>query len=388
LYLLLIQKPFNLIKSQFPIPKSEIENPKSEIQMSRPQFIEDLRREAQNTTQKQRDRYAERAILSRNPAKDLFHIKPADQWLKEEYSKPEARQLLGTLWHEHELCILFADTNLGKSILAVQIGYCLGKCATLEPFGSQADEALKVLYIDFELSTAQFKARYFDSGHGAHHFGENFIRAEFNPGGDNPVMYDKYEDYVQQHIESAIRQTKVQVLIIDNITCVGGVATQATAALPLIKTLKALKTKHRLSVLVLAHTPKRSLYNPITVNDLQGSKMLINFADSAFAIGQSHQSPGLRYIKQIKQRNSGSDYGANHICLFRIVKQHSFLSFQFEGYDTEAVHLQKPSAGLAPETRQQIHQLRAQGLSIRQIAAHFKIGASTVARVLNKIKDE
>ena len=356
--------------------------------LMRPSFIEDLRREAQNATQKQRETYAARTILSRDPDKDLFRIKPADQWLKEEYSKPEARQLLGTLWHEHELCILFADTNLGKSILAVQIGYCLGKAAGMEPFGSQVNEPLKVLYIDFELSPAQFKARYYDSGYGMHHFGENFIRAEFNPAGDDPFLYDKYEDYVQQKIEGAIRQTGAQVLIIDNITCVGGVATQATAALPLIKTLKALKTKHKLSVLVLAHTPKRSMYNPITVNDLQGSKMLINFADSAFAIGQSHQEPGLRYIKQIKQRNSGSDYGAAHVCLFRIVKQQSFLSFEFAGYDTEAAHLQKAGISLTAETRQRILELHQQGLSLRQVAEHLKIGLSTVRRVLGKAKEE
>ncbi|HWZ15878.1 MAG TPA: AAA family ATPase [Mucilaginibacter sp.] len=357
------------------------------MEFQRPQFIEDLRREVQNTTQKQRDTYAARAILARDPAKDLFRIKPADQWLKEEYSKPEARRLLGTLWHEHELCILFADTNLGKSILAVQIGYHLGKAGCMEPFGSEVNEALKVLYIDFELSTSQFKARYCDQLHGSHHFGENFIRAEFNPAGDDPLLYDKYENYVQKMIEGAIRQTNAEVLIIDNITCVGGVATQATAALPLIKTLKALKTKHRLSVLVLAHTPKRSLYNPITVNDLQGSKMLINFADSAFAIGQSHQNPRLRYIKQIKQRNSGSDYGTAHICLFRIVKQQSFLNFEFVGYDAEAAHLQKAGTGLSDETRQQVHELRAQGLSIRQVAAHLKVGTTTVNRVLNKMKE-
>jgi hypothetical protein len=356
--------------------------------MNRPQFIEDLRREAQNTTQKQRLQYADRAVITRNPDKELFRIKSADQWLKEEYSKPEARQLLGTLWHENELCILFADTNLGKSILAVQIGYCLGKCATLEPFGSQVPEALKVLYIDFELSPTQFKARYFDSSHGAHHFGENFIRAEFNPAGDDPYLYDKYEDYVQQKIKSAIRQTKANVLIIDNITCVGGATTQATVALLLIKTLKALKAKHRLSVLVLAHTPKRSLYNPITVNDLQGSKMLINFADSAFAIGQSHHDGALRYIKQIKQRNSGSHYGTGHVCLFRIVKQQSFLSFQFEGYDTEAAHLQKTGIGLPDEVKQRIAELHSQGLSHRQVADHLKIGATSVRRVLSKMKGE
>jgi len=39
---------------------------------------------------------------------------------------------------------------------------------------------------------------------------------------------------------------------------------------------KALKT-NTLSILALAHTPKRDQHNPITKNDLQGSKMLITF---------------------------------------------------------------------------------------------------------------
>jgi hypothetical protein len=32
--------------------------------------------------------------------------------------------------------------------------------------------------------------------------------------------------------------------------------------------------------------------------------MLINFADSAFAIDQSFTEPNTRYLKQIKQRNT------------------------------------------------------------------------------------
>jgi hypothetical protein len=42
---------------------------------------------------------------------------------------------------------------------------------------------------------------------------------------------------------------------------------------------------------------------PLSANDLQGSKMLINFCDSAFAIGKSSNDKDLRYLKQIKQRS-------------------------------------------------------------------------------------
>ena len=61
-----------------------------------------------------------------------------------------------------------------------------------------------------------------------------------------------------------------------------GLGTESAAdAMPLMKKLVALKKRHDLSILLLAHTPKRALCNPsLTRNDLQGSKMLINFADS------------------------------------------------------------------------------------------------------------
>jgi DNA-binding CsgD family transcriptional regulator len=202
------------------------------------------------------------------------------------------------------------------------------------------------------------------------------------------LLYDKYDEYVRQRIESAIRQTKAQVLIIDNITCMGSATHHAGGALPLMKTLKAIKTKHNLSMLVLAHTPKRNPGKPITVNDLQGSKMLINFADSAFALGQSARDPALRYLKQIKQRNTGSHYGAQNICLFRIGMQHTFLGFEFAGYDNEAAHLQRHNIPLGDETKQQIAELNRQGLSQRQIADHLKIGIGSVNRILARMRED
>lgn len=346
----------------------------------RPPYIEEIRAGVQALTQRQRNQNATRNELRRNPANDLFKIKTADSWLNDDYGKPAARKLMGSLWHEHELCILFADTNLGKSILAVQIGFGLAKQSMMEPFGCQVNESLKVLYIDFELSSAQFRARYTHREWGLHHFGENFIRAEFNPAGSNPLLYEQYDVYVRESIESAIKSTRAGVLIIDNITCIGSQTGNATGALPLMNNLKALKAKYNLSVLVLAHTPKRNIYQPITVNDLQGSKMLINFADSAFALGQSQTQPGLRYLKQIKQRNTADDYGAANVCLFEIKQNVSFLNLEFLGYDTEHNHLQRPGTAVSEEIKERIVELNRQGLNNRQIADHLKVSVTTVKR--------
>lgn len=53
---------------------------------------------------------------------------------------------------ENELCILFADTNQGKSISAVQRGNSISKGEPIPGFKLEEDKQ-RVLYFDFELST-------------------------------------------------------------------------------------------------------------------------------------------------------------------------------------------------------------------------------------------
>ncbi|MDP9046995.1 MAG: AAA family ATPase, partial [Bacteroidota bacterium] len=289
---------------------------------------------------------------------------------------------------EGELCIMFADTNLGKSILAVQIGDSLTKCASIEPFYNEVEESVPVLYIDFELSAKQFEARYVDRQWGGYLFADNFHRSEFNPGADDPVTHSNYDDHVKEAIGFAIAETKAKVLIIDNITYMRRGTEQAKDALPLMKTLKALKTKYKLSVLVLAHTPKRNSYKPLTVNDLQGSKMLINFADSAFAIGQSHLQPGLRYLKQIKQRNKKEEYGENNICLIRQEKHVNFLRYSFEGYARERLHLRRPETKDKEMLMEQVTRLQQKGHTCRQISDELGIHFTTVGRMIQREKGD
>ena len=94
------------------------------------------------------------------------------------------------------------------------------------------------------------------------------------------------EDYLHDSIATAIQNTGARVLIIDNITYLRQETERAKDALPLMKHLKALKLEYNLSILALAHTPKRDQSKPLTLNDLQGSKMLMNFSDSSFCIGE------------------------------------------------------------------------------------------------------
>lgn len=301
---------------------------------------------------------AEQLIKQGNEAKEnkgLFTVKTASRWIEQAKTRPIPKMLFGEFWFEGELCILFADTNLGKSILAVQIGNSISKGEQIRGFNLETQKQ-PILYFDFELSDKQFENRYSIKFEQHYSFDNNFIRVEINPDAIIPEA-QTFEDYLNYSLERSITETNAKVLIIDNLTYLKNETEKAKDALPLMKHLKALKNKYGLSILALAHTPKRDLSKPITRNDLQGSKMLINFCDSSFSIGESNTDKSLRYIKQIKQRNTEQIYDAENVCICQIDKPFNFLQFEFVDFGTEREHLKQISESDKTEIENSIKEL-------------------------------
>lgn len=304
-------------------------------------------------------------------SKGLFTVLPANSWIEQAKQRPIPKMLFGEFWFEGELCILFADTNLGKSILAVQIGNSISKGEQIRGFKLEATRQ-PILYFDFELSDKQFENRY-SIGFDRHYvWDDNFIRVEIDPEAAIPETQN-FEDYLNLSLERSIIETGAKVLIIDNLTYLKNETEKAKDALPLMKHLKALKKKHELSILALAHTPKRDLTKPITRNDLQGSKMLINFCDSSFAIGESHTDKILRYLKQIKQRNTEQIYDADNVCVCQIDKPSNFLQFEFLNFGTEKEHLKQISESEKSELETQIQDLLKEEPGITSYSAAKKL---------------
>jgi DNA-binding NarL/FixJ family response regulator len=302
----------------------------------------------------------------------IFKIKTGNAWIEESKERPVPNTLWEhKLWFQFETCILFADTNAGKSILAVQMGLDIA-----------TTKRLRVLFFDFELSDKQFELRYSQEYTNHYHFPDNFFRAEIDIDSINENT--NLEDAIIQSIETALIQLDCKILIIDNITYLKNETDKAKNALPLMKALKILKTKYQLSILVLAHTPKRDMTRPITPNDLQGSKMLMNFCDSAFAIGQSSQDNSLRYIKQIKERNTPKILHANNVAIYRITKESNLLFMVFTCYSTEREHLKEKKAYDKDELKERVNELNGKGRSQREIATQLSIGLGTVNKYINK----
>jgi RecA-family ATPase len=291
--------------------------------------------------------------------------------------------LFDEMWYEGEICIFFADTNTGKSILAVQIADSISRGVPIDGFKISA-EAQPVVYFDFELFDKQFELRYSVDYQQHYRFANNLKRAEIDPDMSIPERYACMEDYLHDSMVDTIMATDARVLIIDNITYLRQETEKAKDALPLMKHLKALKQRYNLSILALAHTPKRDASKPLTMNDLQGSKMLSNFCDSCFCIGASTQDNNLRYLKQIKTRTKEFRYHERNVALCRIEKPHNFLRFSLVGYGNEYEHLKSVEEDERTHKIAEVKRLiDEEGLSQREVADILGISTGTVSKYYN-----
>jgi KaiC/GvpD/RAD55 family RecA-like ATPase len=317
-------------------------------------------------------------------ARGLFLYRPVAKWIAESKGEPIPKMLFSEFWHEGELCILFSDTNLGKSVLAIQIGDSITRGKPIPGFKMEA-QPQKVMYFDFEMSKKQLEVRYAANYADHFEFHPDFYRAVIDPDFDMPEDAAGYERYLAESLEASVEASGAKVLIIDNLTYLRNETEKAHSALPLMKQLKRLKSKYRLSILALAHTPKRDKSKPITRNDLHGSKMLINFCDSAFAIGENPKDKDVRYLKQIKQRNTGEMYGSENVCVCVVNKPHNFLQYEFTGFGNERQHLKEPSEGEPNYLLERVRELHDVGMTQREIASELAISLAKVNRLLKKM---
>ncbi len=299
----------------------------------------------------------------------VFTAKTANKVIEEAKRLPNPRKLWKEFWYENEVCCLFADTNVGKSVLAVQIANEIAKTDT-------------VLYYDFELGDKQFQLRYTDpKTQDTYSFPSGLIRLSLSIE-KLMAMGDRMENLIMASIEGDVKAYGTKFLIIDNISWLANSTNSTKTASNLVKRLVGLKKMYGLSILVLAHNRKRAQTKPICENDLSGSKQLINFFDAAFAIGRSSSEANLKYIKQVKVRTGKEVYGEHHVMLCTIEQKNRFLQFVEQGVGDENDHLKRPKAEEMAQKRAKVKELKAQGLSYREIEELAGISHTTAQRLL------
>jgi hypothetical protein len=134
----------------------------------------------------------------------LFLAKTANEWIEESKLRPVPKLLFSEFWYESEICILFADTGVGKSILAVQIADSITTGNFIPGFKMKVAPQ-SVLYLDFELNSKQFEARYSVDYTSHYNWSDGFQRVEFNPDVEMPEGVP-YEKYLSESIEKLIQE--------------------------------------------------------------------------------------------------------------------------------------------------------------------------------------
>ncbi len=274
---------------------------------------------------------------------DPFIEATAPQWQKIGDNMPPVRWLFNPVFKERQVGILFADTNMGKTILAMQIALAVATGKDL--FGIEGEVHGTVLYYDFELEADDWSERY-RSIDKTHKFSmpENLIRYEMDPDRYDLPDGVKPADYLLWAMEQHFKVHKPVLIVVDNISYLAEALQleEAKQALPFIKRLKLLKRQYQTTILLLAHTPKVPSTEPMSINHLAGSKTLANIVDFIFGIGKDYNNMERVYLKQLKARRAPKTLNDSQVWALNLCPP---------GNNTENCWLHFEDVGRYPEER-------------------------------------
>ena len=290
-----------------------------------------------------------------------FVVEPMNKCIDEAHKLPPLVSLYSDIVLEGDLCIIFGQSGIGKTIFAMQIARSI------------AEHDKRVLYVDCEMTPRQLGNRYETAN-----FPPTFLRAEMDK--EHPA-----ED-VLKGIEEVAAANHVDVVFIDNITALGQSLDRSADAGTLMASLNTLKKKYNWTLVVLNHVPKMFSGNvPLSLSAMQGSAKINQLIDDAIGIAQSSIDPNLFYVKQCKWRNGELTMGADHVAIYERRKdEYGNLGFTERGFSTEREHLSIESGNDREELKARVRELSGKGITQMAIAEQLGISQSKVSRLLKE----
>jgi KaiC/GvpD/RAD55 family RecA-like ATPase len=290
--------------------------------------------------------------------------------------------LIGSLIKVGDVAILFSGPENGKSILGIQMADKISKGESMfNGLLRNECEPQKVIYFDFELSLSDYKNRYLDGAGNAYPFRDDGWMVRVGNDEDNPKTFADIASNMERILRQNIEQYQPTVVFIDNITAMSNGSTADAEVMRQIMTLlKDLNLRHNLTVIVLAHTPKRyDLSKPLAIADLAGSFLVAAFADTIIAIGKSKMGNSIKYILHVKLRDGVKIHDEQNVINVSIEKEGAFLQMKTleEPTGRETDHLMnKNEIAISDETIKQMVMLHDEGKSNQAIKEELKISLS------------
>ena len=307
---------------------------------------------------------------ARNAPRRLGRLKlqTANKWIEDAKAQPDPEHFYHGMFVEGEITVVFSAPNSGKSLFCIQVAESIAR-------------KRKVVIVDCEQSSKQFQKRYTNDDTGSTHlFPENLLRAEVDSELLDTVDQDQaILDSVSQAAKEGIKD-----VIIDNISFVCVDTEKSQTSVEFMRKMIKLKKKFGLTIIIVAHTPKRDPSRPLLQTDLSGSSKLMALIDAAIAIGVSSQAPHLRYAKHVKFRSGEYPCPADHVALYRLEKVDNYTQLVFQDYGDEKDHLREKNALTEMEDMQEFVNLKAKGMSLKEISEETGFAKTTIHRKLKK----
>lgn len=263
---------------------------------------------------------------------------------------------------ENEVTIFFGDTGVGKSIFALQMA------------NEVAMQGKRVMYVNFELSQQQWAKRY-----PSKQFPSTLSIAN--------IDYSKMHDVTDQalildEIQRRMLENDIEVVFIDNLTNLCVNSKDGNEAGNIMLKLLSLRMNQKLTMVVIAHVPKRKAGDPYSLNDLAGSKVLSNYADNVVAINKSKKDKSMRYLIQLKFRSFPIELDCKNVQELMMTESDGWLHFEYGGYSEETEHLPRSRDEKVEMEREILKELKVpNGLSYRDIADKVGTSLGMVQRV-------
>ena len=292
----------------------------------------------------------------------FFNVSTLKEDLEKGRKMKPPKELIPHILVEHETTILFSGPGVGKTVLGTQIAFEL------------AEQGMRALYFNFELSNQQLALRYPN---------KVFPNTLYHASIDYTKMHDVTDqNLILPEIERLAVERNIELIIIDNFTNLCINSKEAAEAGNIMVKLLAMRMTHNWTMLILAHVPKRKQGDPLTIDDLAGSKLLSNLADNVIGFNKSKKDKNMRYLIQLKYRSLPIELDFKNVQELTLTSSDGWLHFEYGGYDEERTHLPRSRDERAELERDIVKELKQpNGSSYREIADKLGTSLSMVQRV-------
>ena len=308
----------------------------------------------------------------------------------------EPVNLYHNMWFEGEICFLFGDTNIGKSVLGVQIAREI----------SETHPDKRVGYVDMEHSNQQFYKRYQDlESKTKVKWPGNLYRIapdwkdakeflDLDKKSKALHLDDWFKNELRFELDPEHSDNTPDYIVVDNLGMLVFDGESNEKATRFMSWLKILKECYNKSLLIITHTPKVNAYEYLSPNHMAGAKSFQKYADSFIGMKRVPDSDDI-YIRSFKARYTRNDNkayrmklaeDAEHGLHFQEIGAFDEMSLYPDSVKTQTSRSYSRKS-TTPEEEKAIVELLRQGKSMAKVSMETGVRFGAVRRVANQLKE-